>query len=138
MFSDFESKYFGRFLKIAKYVSRRTFRGKVVLVRNFILFYRFHALSGIFGTFTKKICRVVKLTFFNCSGAFSRGGSLVDKKIGFLNVQKLSWNLVKLFAKRFQQVFHNSIRCVQRTKLKKKAFLDNSHFNIFPGHWAIN
>ena len=38
---------------------------------------------------------------------------------------------MKLFAKRFRQVFHNSIRCVQTTKLKKNAFLDNSRFQYF-------
>ena len=38
---------------------------------------------------------------------------------------------MKLYAKRFRQVFHNSIRCVQRTKLKKNVFMDNSRFQYF-------
>ena len=51
IFSDFESKSFGRVLKIAKYVSRRTFRGKVVLVRNFIPFLSFSRFRRKFWNF---------------------------------------------------------------------------------------
>ena len=51
MFSDFESKSFGRDLKTTMYVSRRTFRGKVALFRNFILFLSFTRVRRIFWKF---------------------------------------------------------------------------------------
>ena len=50
-FSDFESKSFGRDLKTTMYVSRRTFRGKVALFWNFILFLSFTRVRRNFWIF---------------------------------------------------------------------------------------
>ena len=51
--------------------------------------YCFHSLGENFGTFTNENGRVVKLAIFNCSGVFSRRGSLVDKKIRFYQFSEI-------------------------------------------------
>ena len=80
MFSDFESKDFGRVLKIAMYASRGTYRGKTFLVENFILFSLFSGFKRNFlGSFRKAFGRVGKLAFYIFSGTCSGKSCLMEK-----------------------------------------------------------
>ena len=90
--------------------------------------YRFHSLGENFGTSTKEFCRVVQLDFFNCSGVFWRRGSLAEKKFRCSQFSENERKHCNPFCETFRQVFHNSIRCVQKTKMGEKFFLTNSQF----------
>ena len=138
-FSDFESKSFGRDLKTTMYVSRRTFRGKVALFRNFILFCRLQALGEISGNFRNAICRFAKLAFFIFSGTCWGKSRSLKKILGFhsfCNWSKKHSTCLSNFHSRcpedtFQEIKtteRNKIRLICRT-LKSKLSAKNSKLN---------
>ena len=139
MFSDFESKSFGRDLKTTMYVSRRTFRGKVALFRNFILFCRLQALGEISGNFRNAICRFAKLAFFIFSGTCWGKSRSLKKILGFHSFcnwsKKHSTCSSNLHSRCPEDTFQeiktnerNKIRLICRT-LKSKLSAKNSKLN---------
>ena len=139
MFADFESKSFGRVFKIAMYVSRRTFRGKIVLFRNFILFFRLHALGEISGISRNAMRRFAKLAFFIFSGTCWGKSRSLKKILGFRSFcnwsKKHSTCLPNLHSRCPEDTFEeiktperNKIRLFCRT-LKSKPSAKNSKLN---------